>query len=91
MLAMFTAAFISNATFAFQLNSDVTIVTWFFFLQCLTIAGLLFPLLYGLIICIGGVVPDRIIEKIKEHFKNKITVNVIFPHKFKCDKKKTLC
>ena len=90
MLAMFSAAFISNATFAFQLNSDVTIVTWFFFLQCLTIVKLVFPLLYGLIICIGGVEPDRIIAKIKEHVKKKITVNDILPHKLECDKKTTL-
>ena len=89
-LAMFSAAFISYSTFAFQLHGDVTIVTWFFFLQCLTIVGLLFPLLYGLIICVRGVVPDRIIAKIKEHLKKNIIVNVIFPHKLECDQENTM-
>ena len=68
-LAMFGAILISYITFAFEMNNNITILTWNIFLNLLTWVGLSVPPLYGSFLIIRKFLPYSIVAKVKIIFK----------------------
>ena len=90
ILTLFSSIFIAYITIVFQLTANITIeavaVGWNTFLEYLSCAGSLFPLLYGLILILWKILPARIIMKVKRNLETyKISPNDALPHRFECD------
>ena len=89
-LAMFGAVFTSYITLFFDWKGDIQIKGWSDFLDCLIWVGAIIPGVYGLILCIHGVFPEKISTKIKVFVKEIITSwNSEVPHSLECDQENT--
>ena len=71
-LAFFSTTFICYISLVIQWSGNILLNAWFIFLSSLTWFGILFPPVYGLILCIRGV-SDMVITKVKGIFKNNTT------------------
>ena len=89
-LTLFSSIFIAYITVVFQLTANITIKAvakrWNSFLEYLSCAGSLIPLLYGLILILWKILPARIVMKVKKNLEsNKISPNDALPHRFECN------
>ena len=89
-LTLFSSIFIAYITIVFQLIANIAIdaivAGWNSFLARISLAGSLFPPLYGLILFLWKILPARIVMKVKRNLEAyKITPNDALPHRFECN------
>ena len=85
-LAMFIAYFIFCITLILPTSSNGIVIVWRLFENILNWIGILIPVGYGSILCLRGIILDKVVSKLK---KNATTNNGILSCRFDYDQENT--
>ena len=88
-LSLFSAVLLSYLTYIYSGGDIFIIKVWIYFMNSLALVGALVPTVYGSILCIRGVLPDKVITKVKRLFEKNTTNNDTLSCRINCDQENT--